>query len=105
MTLGETLIAVWQQALAEGSSAVELDGHRCRVTKTRSKGLRTVRFSYGGYELDGIEQNPNTASRWAAFARQGKRILQFSFRGRYVGNVCEGELTRYPAWRGFALPE
>lgn len=105
MTLGETLVAVWQQALAEGNSAVELDGQRWRVTKTRSKRLRTVRFSYGEYELDGIEQNPNTTSRWAALARQGKRIMQFSFQGRYVGNVCDGELIRYPAWHGFGLPE
>ena len=105
MALGETLIAVWQQALAEAKPAVELNDQRYRVTKTRSKGLKTVRFSYGGNQLDGIEQNPDTTSRWAALARQGKQIMQFSFQGRYVANVCDGELLRYPAWESLGLPE
>jgi hypothetical protein len=105
MTLGETLVTVWQQALAEGKPAVQLNGERYRVTKTRSKGLRTLRFRYGEYELDAIEQNPQTTSRWAALAREGKRIMQFSFKGQYIGNVCEGELLRYQAWERLALPE
>jgi hypothetical protein len=101
MTLGEMLIAVWQQALEEGNTAVELNNERYRVTKTCSKRLKTVRFSYGEYEIDGIEQNPNTTSRWAALAREGTRIMQFSFQGRYMANVAEGKLLRYPAWERF----
>lgn len=105
MTLGETLIAVWQQALADEKPAVELNDTRYQVTKTRSKRLRTLRFSYGEYQIDGIEQNPNTTSRWAALAREGQRIMQFSFQGRYFGNVSEGDLLRYPAWEKLGLPE
>jgi hypothetical protein len=105
MTLGETLISVCQQALAEAKPAVELNDRRYRVTATRSKRLRTVRFSYGEYEIDGIEQNPNTTSRWAALAREGKQIMQFSFQGQYIGNVCAGELMRYAAWEKLGLPE
>jgi hypothetical protein len=105
MTLGETLVAVWQQALADGNPSIELQLGRYRVTRTRSKGLRTVRFTYDTYELDGIEQNPQTASQWAALAREGKRVMQFSFRGSYIGNVCEGKLRRYPAWEKLGLPE
>jgi hypothetical protein len=55
--------------------------------------------------LDGIEQNPETSSRWAALAREGKRVMQFSHEHRYFANVCEGELTRYPAWSAQRLPE
>jgi hypothetical protein len=98
MTLDETLIAVWKQALADGKPVVGLEGTQYRVETTRSKRLRTVNFEYGGHRITGIEQNPRTGSRWAELARHGQRIMQFSHQGRYVGNVCEGKLVRYPAW-------
>ncbi len=105
MTLGETLISVWQQVLVEDISTVGLDGRAYSVESTRAKKLRTVRFECADYQLDGIEQNPKTTSRWAALAREGKRVMQFSCQHRYVANVCEGTLTRYPAWRALGLPE
>ena len=105
MTLGETLIEVWQQVLAHGKPSVELEGKRYRVEKTSGKRLRTVSFDYDAQHITGIEQNPRTTSRWAELARQGQRIMQFSFDGRYVGNVCEGKLMRYPAWSALGLPE
>lgn len=105
MTLAETVISVWQQVLAEERATVELEGQSYRVGRTRSRKLRTVEFGYGAHELVGIEQNPDTRSRWARQARQGKRILQFSCEGRYVGNVMEGRLTRYPAWADLGLPK
>ncbi len=104
MTLGETLISVWQQALADEEEAVKLGGKSYVVTFTRAKRLRTVRFRWGEYSIDGIEQNPETSSRWAVMARQGKRVMQFRCKGRYIGNVCDGELLRYPAWRALGLP-
>ena len=105
MTLEETVIAVWRQALLEEKPVVELDGERYRVTKTPSKRLRTVAFDYAGHAITGIEQNPRTSSRWAELARDGKRIMQFSVQGRYIGNVCEGKLVRYGAWQAMELPE
>jgi hypothetical protein len=105
MTLEETMIAVWQQALADGKPEVDLDGRGYRVERTRAKRLRTVTFDYGGHHITGIEQNPRTASRWAELAQQGQRIMQFSVGGRYVGNVCEGKLVRYGAWSAMGLPE
>jgi len=75
MNLAETLIQVWQQALVEGKGAVELEGERYRVMTTRAKKLRVVEFSYGAQRIAGIEQNPQTSSRWAALAREGKRIM------------------------------
>jgi hypothetical protein len=105
MTLEEALISVWDQALAQGKSKVELEDRTFPVTVLRAKRLRMVEFTAGPHRLVGIEQNPQTGSRWAALAREGKRIMQFRSEGRYVANVCEGKLLRYPAWRALELPE
>jgi hypothetical protein len=105
MTLGETLISVWQQSLADGQEEVDLGEESYPVTVFRAKKLRSVEFSYGDLRIIGIEQNPATSSRWAALAQAGERIMQFRCKGRYVGNVCEGMLLRYPAWRALALPD
>ncbi len=105
MTLAETLISVWQQVLVEDRPEVRLGERTYRVTRTRNRRLRTVSFSVGEDRLEGIEQNPETGSRWAKLAQTGQRILQFSYRGKYVGNVCEGRFVRYPAWNSLGLPE
>ena len=105
VTLEETLIEVWRQVLVEGRIRVELADRSYAVTTTRAKKLRAIRFEYDSYHIDGIEQNPETGSRWALLAREGERIMQFTFERRYVGNVSEGKLTRYPAWSGMGLPE
>jgi hypothetical protein len=105
MTLGETLVLVWQQSLADGLEAVNLGNETYPVTVIRTKNLRSVYFSYGELRIVGIEQNPATSSRWAALAREGKRIMQFRCQGRYVANVCEGKLVQYPAWKALALPD
>jgi hypothetical protein len=105
VTLGDALNSVWQQALGERRDEIELEGKTYRVSVLRSKGLRMVEFEYGPHAIVGIEQNPKTASRWAELARQGNRIMQFRCSGRYVANVCEGKLLRYPAWKALDLPE
>jgi hypothetical protein len=105
MTLGETLVNVWQQALVEEAKAVELGGRSYRVTRTSSHRLRAVDFDYQDHRITGIEQNPDTGSRWAALARQGERVMQFSVNRRYFANVAEGKLLRYPAWAALHLPD
>ena len=105
MTLGDTLISAWQQALAEGREDIELEDKTYPVTVSKAKGLRMVEFDVGPYRMVGIEQNPKTASRWAELAREGKRIVQFRCKGRYAANVCEGKLLRYPVWKALELPE
>jgi hypothetical protein len=105
MTLGEALISVWQQALGDGREDIELEGEIYPVTVSKAKGLRMVEFNVGPYRIVGIEQNPETGSRWAELAREGNRIMQFRCKGRYVANVCEGKLLRYPAWKALELPE
>ena len=102
--LAALLPAVWRQIFLEGLAEVSVGRRRIPVGLTKAKHLRTVEVPYGRYRLFGIEQNPRTSSRWAKLARQGKRIMQFNAGGRYVANVCEGKLYRYPAWRAMKLP-
>lgn len=105
MTLGDTLISVWQQALVERKGSVEIEQNQYPVRKTSSKRLRSVDFPYREWRISGIEQNPRTGSRWANLAREGQRIMQFSVGGRYAGVVHDGQLTRYGAWSALGLPD
>jgi hypothetical protein len=105
MTLAETLLSVWEQVMLEEKDRVRLGGEEYRVESSLRKKLRTVDFDYAGRHFTGIEQNPQTQSVWARMARQGKRIMQFRCEGRYLGNVAEARLTRYPAWQNLSLPE
>jgi hypothetical protein len=36
-----------------------------------------VDFVFDGNEIRGLEQNPETKSRWAMLARGGKMVMQF----------------------------
>ncbi|MFQ5817808.1 MAG: hypothetical protein ACE5H2_07630 [Terriglobia bacterium] len=99
MELEEVLVAVWRQVLVEGRKSVALADDVYPVGHTRRQKLRTVEFRVAGLRLTGIEQNPATGSSWAARARRGAKIMQFSHQGRYIGNVCDAHLTRYAAWR------
>jgi hypothetical protein len=104
-SLGEALVEVWRQALQQGGSAVTLGDREFPVTRTPNRGLRAVHVVRAGLSLYGIEQNPRTRSAWAKLAQRGHLIMQFSFRGTYVANVCDGKLTRYAAWARLELPE
>ncbi|HKX17640.1 MAG TPA: hypothetical protein VJT33_06470 [bacterium] len=103
--LADLLVEVWRQVVVDGLAEIKVGRRRLPVEFTKTKHLRTVEVSYGSLRLFGIEQNPRTASRWAKLAREGKRIMQFNAGGRYVANVCEGKVFRYPAWRAMGLPE
>lgn len=95
MKLEEALVAVWRQVLEENANIVELEGQRFPVQRTARKRLRQVDFSFGGQPLRGIEQNPETASRWAKLAREGHKVMQFTSGGRYIANVVDGKVTSY----------
>ena len=86
----QTLVDVWRQALVENADVVELGGKRYPVRITPRKGLRQVDFIFDGNEIRGLEQNPETESRWAQMARAGKKVMQFLNEGRYVANVVDG---------------
>ena len=52
-------------------------------------------FVFDGNEILGLEQNPDTKSRWAQMARSGKKVMQFLSESRYVANVVDGKVTLY----------
>jgi len=91
----ETLIEVWRQSLVENAKTVELGSERYPVRSTPKRGLRQVDFNFEGNEIRGLEQNPETKSRWAQMARSGEKVMQFLSDGRYVANVVDGKVTFY----------
>ena len=91
----QTLVEVWRQALVENLQAVKVGNESYPVRRTPKKGLRQVDFAIEGKRIRGLEQNPDTKSRWAQLARSGKRVMQFLDEGRYVANVVDGKLTLY----------
>ncbi len=91
----QTLVEVWRQALVENAKSVELGTERYPVRRTPKRGLRQVDFVFDGNEIRGLEQNPDTRSRWAQLARSGKKVMQFLSEGRYVANVVDGNVTIY----------
>lgn len=106
MLLEEAMVKVWREALVEGAAEVELGEQRFPVRETRRKHLREVDFEFEGQAsrkiirdtkivLRGLEQNPKTESRWAQLAREGHKVMQFLWAGRYIGNVVDGKVTLY----------
>lgn len=77
-----TLIEVWRQALVEDAPAVQIGKEQYSVRRTPKSGLRQVDFVLDGREIRGLEQNPNTKSRWAKLVRSGKKVMQFLIEGR-----------------------
>jgi len=92
----QTLIEVWLQALMENAKTVELGSERYPVRRTPKRGLRQVDFTFEGNDIRGLEQNPDTKSRWAQLAWSGKKVMQFLSEGRYLANVVDGKVTLYP---------
>jgi hypothetical protein len=94
-SLEDVLIHVWHQAMVEGAKSVEIEDYSYLLKSTARRGLRQVDFRFDGKSLRGLEQNPDTKSRWAAMARAGKKVMQFLHGGRYVAVVCDGKVHLY----------
>lgn len=95
LTFEETLLEVWRQSLVQNAKAVAMRGETFPVRTTPRRRLKQVDFSFDGTEIRGLEQNPDTKSRWAQMARQGKKVMQFLSEGRYIANVADGKVTLY----------
>ena len=89
------LLSVWQQSLVDQKKIVEVDGETYSVRQTVKRKLKQIDFRFEGRELRGLEQNPNTKSRWAKLAREGKKVMQFLEAGRYIAVVAEGKIQIY----------
>jgi hypothetical protein len=94
-SLEETLTSVWRQALVEDAKSVTLENRSFPVRRTSRSRLREVDFQYEGHQLRGLEQNPETASRWAQLAHQGKKVMQFLQQRRYMAVVVDGKVQFY----------
>ena len=95
MNLEEALIEVWRAALVENAPEVKLDEQTFPVRTTPKRRLREVDFVFDGQALRGLEQNPDTGSRWAQLARAGHKVMQFLSSGTYIANVADGKVTLY----------
>jgi hypothetical protein len=91
----QTLIDVWRQVLVENADVIVLGRKRYSVRLTPKRRLREVDFVFDGNEIQGLEQNPETKSRWAQMARAGEKVMQFLSAGRYLANVVGGKVTMY----------
>jgi len=91
----QELIEVWRQTLVENAEVVVLGTERFPVRLTPKRHLREVDFVFDGNKIRGLEQNPETKSRWAQMARAGKKVMQFLSERRYVANVVDGKVTLY----------
>jgi len=91
----EILVSVWRQTLVDGVKYVQLGDEKYPVRETSRRRLKQVDFRFEGHELRGLEQNPDTKSKWAAMARDGKKVMQFLDGGRYVAVVVDGKMKTY----------
>jgi hypothetical protein len=94
-SLETVLVSVWQQSLIDKTKTVEIDGETYPVRQTSKSKLKQIDFRFEGRELRGLEQNPNTKSRWAKLAREGKTVMQFLEAGRYIAVVVDGKVHIY----------
>jgi hypothetical protein len=95
LSFEQALIEVWRQALVENAKVVKLGIQLFPVRQTPKRNLRQVDFVFDGQDIRGLEQNPQTKTRWAQIARSGKKVMQFLSDGRYVANVVDGRVTLY----------
>ena len=68
LPLEDALLTVYQQSLLENRKTVLLEEKSFPVRVTAKRKLKQVDFQYEGRDLRGLEQNPETKSRWAAKA-------------------------------------
>jgi hypothetical protein len=99
LSFEDALLTIWREALIENKKSVTLEAQTFPVRSTAKRRLKQIDFTLEGRELRGLEQNPDTKSRWASLARSGKSVMQFLEAGRYIAVVVDGEVRRFPAFK------
>ena len=105
-TLAETLISVWQQALAEKKRSIQIGPHTYSVGITRTSRLRTVEFPFEGHRFAGIEQNKNDGRDRVALTRRSPSAVRRRLCAQLqLGDqICREALTAYsPRITGWLL--
>src|SRR5204862_3155696 len=95
ISLEDALLNVWRQSLVENKKTVTLERESFPVRSTAKRKLKQIDFEFDGRDLRGLEQNSDTKSRWAAMARNGKKVMQFLEAGRDVAVVAAGRVDLY----------
>jgi hypothetical protein len=90
--IDEAFLSVWRQALVEQKKIITVGDATFSVRRTAKHHLAQIDFEVDGVEFRGLEQNPQTKSRWAKMARDGAKVMQFLRAGRYIGVVTDGAL-------------
>ncbi len=85
------LLSILQQSLIDKKKAVDLDGETYPIRQTSKSKLKQIDFRFEDRDLRALEQNPNTKSRLAKLAREGKQVMQFLEQGSYIAVVVERE--------------
>src|ERR1700737_5238823 len=93
--IDDAFISVCRHALVEQKKIVSVGGATFPVRRTSKNRLAQIDFQVEGIGFRGLEQNPQTKSRWAKIAREGAKVMQFLRAGRYVGVVVDGVLKHY----------
>src|SRR5580704_10288145 len=93
--LETVLVSVWQQSMIDKKKTIDLDGETYNVRQTSKSKLKQIDFRFEDRDVRGLEQNPNTKSRWAKLAREGKQVMQFLEHGRYIAVVVDGTVHVY----------
>jgi len=93
--IDDALVSVWRQALVEQKKIITVGEATFPVRQTTKHRLAQIDFEVNGLEFRGLEQNPQTKSRWAKMARDGAKVMQFLRASRYVGVVADGVLKHY----------
>jgi len=91
----EALLSVWRQVLVERRKRVVVGDDSYPVQSTAKRKLAQVDFDFAGQRIRALEQNPATASRWAALARKGAKVMQFLIAGRYIAAVSDAKITHF----------
>jgi hypothetical protein len=93
--LDEILLTVWRQSLVEHLKIVAVENETYSVRTTPRQHLKQIDFEFVGRALRGLEQNPNTKSRWAHLAKKGAKVMQFLEHGKYIAVVADGKVYLY----------
>lgn len=81
--------------MVDKTKTVTLHEESYPIRRTSRSKLREVDFKFEDRALRGVEQNPDTNSRWAKLAREGKKVMQFLEHGRYVAVVVDEKVISY----------
>jgi len=85
--------------MVDDAAMVKLGSGDYKVRRTSRRRLREVDFPFKEQMIRGLEQNPDTGSRFAKLAREGKKVMQFVIDRRYIANVTDGKVFLYAPGR------